>query len=402
MMPRSERWFGMAHRIMNRSNALGGEVQIISDVTEHKQFEQTLKESEGRFGSLAEQPLVGTYILQDDALKYVNLRFAEMFGYRPGDIINKVNLQNLIAPEDRQRIEVQVRHCSAQRQPVLHEEFRGLKRTGGTIYAEVFGSRAVYLGRPAIIGIVLDITEKKNLEQQLRQAQKMEAVGQLTSGIAHDFNNILSAIVGYASLIRTKIKPDDPAKSYAGQILSSADRAAKLIRSLLTFSRKQIADFQRIDINEIIQRAEKLIQWVMSVNIDLRVSTAARQLLVNADPGQIEQVLMNLATNAVDAMPDGGILSIETDVVSRDAVDKATAMMHQQYAVITVTDTGVGMDEKTREKIFEPFFTTKDMGRGTGLGLSIVSGIIQQHKGTIRCESQPGAGTRFRVYLPLL
>ncbi len=246
------------------------------------------------------------------------------------------------------------------------------------------------------------VAEYKQLEQQLRQAQKMAAMGQLTSGIVHEFNNILTAIVGYASLLSTSVKPDDPANSLAEHILATADQAAKLIRSLLTFGRKQETDFRVVDVNEIIQRTGKLIRLIMGCKADLRVSTAARQLLVNADQSQIEQVLINLAINACDAMPDGGTLSIETDVVSGDLLDEATLTMREHCAVITVTDTGVGMDEKTRERIFEPFFTTKEAERGTGLGLSIVAGTIQQHKGAVRCESRPGSGTRFRIYLPLL
>jgi nitrogen-specific signal transduction histidine kinase/CheY-like chemotaxis protein len=258
---------------------------------------------------------------------------------------------------------------------------------------EIFGSRALYQGRPAVIGIVLDITEKKKLESQLLQAQKMEAVGQLTSGIAHDFNNILSAIIGYGSLLQLKMEADNELRQYTDQILVSADRASHLTNSLLTFSRKQVFRPQPADLNEIIRKVDKLLRRVIGEDIDLRTSLFPRPLIVHADAGQIEQVLMNLATNARDAMQHGGILTIETSVSEQAG---------RNAAVISVADTGIGMDEKTQEKIFEPFFTTKDLGRGTGLGLSMVYGIITQHGGQIACASELKLGTTFTISLPLV
>jgi nitrogen-specific signal transduction histidine kinase/ActR/RegA family two-component response regulator len=272
------------------------------------------------------------------------------------------------------------------------------------MHIEIFGSTTAYQGRPAIIGVVLDITEKKKLENQLLHAQKMEAVGQLTGGIAHDFNNILSAIIGYASLLQMKMAGGDPLRSFVDQILAGADRAANLTRSLLTFSRKQIVNLMPVDVHVIIRRVETLVHSIIGEDIDLRTTLAPRSLIVNADAGQIEQVLVNLVTNARDAMPKGGILSIETDIVEPgEAFEKQSAGAKSgKYVLVSVSDTGVGMDEKTRERIFEPFFTTKDLGRGTGLGLSMVYGIIKQHVGQILCYSEPGKGTTFKVYLPVL
>lgn len=385
---------------------LNGEERLLgmfTDITERRKFEEQLRESESKFRSLAEQTLVGIYIVQNYVFKYVNPRLAEMFGYPAEEIIDSKGPRDLTVPEDRHIIEQAAERQASTDLSISHYEARGLKKSGDIIHAEIFGSRAYYLGRPAIIGIVLDVTEKKKLENQLRQAQKMEAIGQLTSGIAHDFNNILSAIIGYASLLQMKMTPDDPQRLYVDQILAGTDRAASLTRSLLTFSRKQLTNLQPVNINENIRKVETLLLRTIGEDIDLRSELAPGDLIVNADAGQIDQVLMNLATNARDAMQQGGILSIETSVVESDELGAGPAGDgKQRYVRILVTDTGVGMDEKTREKIFEPFFTTKDLGRGTGLGLSMVYGIIKQHNGDIRCYSEPGTGTTFKIYLPLL
>ncbi len=396
-------WFNVTiDPILDADGRLTGSVQILTDVTEHRQFEEQLRESESKFRSLAEQSLVGIYIIQDYVFKYVNPRFAEMFGYSSVEIVDHKGPLDLTVPEDRHIIENAAERQASSDSSFTRYEVRGLKKSGEVIHAEIFGSRAYYQGKTAIIGIIVDVTEKKKLEGQLRQAQKMEAVGQLTSGIAHDFNNILSAIIGYASLLQMKISADDPQRPYLDQILAGTDRAASLTRSLLTFSRKQISNLQPVDINENIRRVEMLLQRIIGEDIDLRTELAPGDLIVNADVGQIEQVLMNLATNARDAMQQGGKLSIETTVVGPDELGAGPGNEKQNYVRLSVTDTGNGMDEKTREKIFEPFFTTKNLGRGTGLGLSMVYGIIKQHNGYIHCYSEPRMGTTFKIYLPLL
>ncbi|MBI4697740.1 MAG: PAS domain S-box protein [Nitrospirae bacterium] len=254
-----------------------------------------------------------------------------------------------------------------------------------------------------LIHVVRDITERKRLEDQLRHAQKMEAIGTLTGGIAHDFNNILTAIIGYASLCRMKMDKDDPLRIHLDQILSSSERAANLIQSLLAFSRKHVTYPEPLNICEAIKSIEKLLQGVIGDKITLKMVLAG-SLTVMADRVQMDQVLINLCANARDAMPDGGTLTIKTEAAE---LDSEFAAMHGygeqgKHAVISVSDTGTGMDEKTMERIFEPFFTTKEVGKGTGLGLSIVYGIIKQNKGNITCYSEPGRGTTFRIYLPLV
>ncbi|MEW6714477.1 MAG: response regulator [Nitrospirota bacterium] len=256
----------------------------------------------------------------------------------------------------------------------------------------------------AVIEILNNVTEKRTLENQLRHAQKMEAIGQLAGGIAHDFNNMLNVIIGYASLMQMNMSHEDPKLEQVKEILNAGDRAAHLTKGLLTFSRKQVMEVRRINLNEIIEGFKRMLARIIGEDIELRIIPSEQALTLKADIVQIEQVLLNLASNAKDAMPKGGILTIETMPVSTDSAFIKTHGFGEPgvYALITVSDTGEGMDDRTREKIFEPFFTTKEFGKGTGLGLSIVYGIIKQHNGYINCYSEPGKGTTFKIYLPLI
>lgn len=264
-------------------------------------------------------------------------------------------------------------------------------------------SSPIHDAQGRIIGAVLvfhDVNERRKaecerakLEEQLRQAQKMEAIGQLAGGIAHDFNNMLTAIIGYGSILQMKLQ-DASLQENVDEILCAADKAAILTQGLLAFSRKQTMVQKPLDLNDVIRGAEKLLVRLIGEDIELRTIITPRQTRVLADSGHIEQVLMNFATNARDAMPDGGTITIETEVATLEE-------QPGEYFLITVTDTGKGMDAATREKIFEPFFTTKEPGRGTGLGLSIVYGIVKQHNGLLRVSNNPDGGARFRIYLPL-
>ncbi|MCX8030614.1 MAG: response regulator [Thermodesulfovibrionales bacterium] len=255
-----------------------------------------------------------------------------------------------------------------------------------------------------IILVQRDITERKRLEEQLIQSQKLESIGILAGGIAHDFNNILTAITGYANLLYLKVEQDPILKKYVEQILKSSDRAVKLISSLLAFSRKQIINPIPIDINEIIMQSIKLLRSLLEENIEIKTNLSHEKLLIMADPVQLEQVFMNLATNSRDAMPKGGTFLIETN---KSNIDENYIAMYGygkvgQYAKISVTDTGTGIDPKIINDIFNPFFTTKEVGKGTGLGLSMVYGIIKQQNGFIDVQSEKGIGTTFNIYLPLI
>ena len=256
----------------------------------------------------------------------------------------------------------------------------------------------------AAIEILNNVTDKRRLEAQLRHSQKMETVGLLAGGIAHDFNNILTAIVGYGNLIKMKMPVNDQLQPYVEQVLASAARAANLTQGLLAFSRKQIINPRPIEINDAIGRVDKLLQRVIGEDVELKTILSDSGLTIMADSSQIEQILMNLATNARDAMPDGGVLTIRTTTVQ---IGEEFRRIHGfgkdgPYAVITVADTGVGMEEAVRDRIFEPFFTTKELGHGTGLGLSMVYGIMKQNNGYVLVDSTPDEGSTFTLFFPLI
>ena len=298
--------------------------------------------------------------------------------------------------------------------PAIRTNEAVLRHADGTNRNVLF-SRASYAdveGKPAgMVGVVLDITELKKaeeeklrLETQLFQSQKIEALGQLAGGIAHEFNNILTAILGYAHLLRKNMPEGDPLRFFVDNTIASSERAARLIRDILAFGRKQKIDPTLLNLNDVLRKSESLLAMMTGEDIDLSLSLNDSPLWVLADGGLISQVLMNLAANSRDAMPTGGKLSISTCLVTMEKqfLHAHGAAQAGTYGMISVSDTGIGMDPKTRERMFEPFFTTKEVGKGTGLGLSIVYGIIKQHNGCIDAESEFARGTAFRIYLPIV
>ncbi|GAB4420164.1 MAG: hypothetical protein OHK0032_15940 [Thermodesulfovibrionales bacterium] len=390
--------------IKDSSGKIANYAAVKRDITDRKKAESALKESEERFRLLTESTLTGVYLIQDNLFRYVNPALASIFGYRVEDLIDKLGPMDLVAPEDRALVAGNIRRRIEGEVRDIRYSFKGLRKDGAIIDVEVHGAKGDYNGRPAVIGTLLDITERNKLEEQFRQAQKMEAIGLLAGGIAHDFNNILNAIIGFGSLIEMNMKKDDPSKSHIREILNSGERAAHLTRSLLAFSRKQIIEPKPQNLNEIIRGVEKFLKRIIGEDIELKTVLLDKDLIVFVDRGQIEQVLMNLATNARDAMPDGGELIIETEIIQMDEeyIKRHGYGKLGTYALLSVTDTGIGMDEKTRERIFEPFFTTKELGRGTGLGLAMVYGIVKQHDGFINVYSEPQKGTIFKIFLSLL
>jgi two-component system cell cycle sensor histidine kinase/response regulator CckA len=279
---------------------------------------------------------------------------------------------------------------------------RHRKRDGTPIEVEVTFDDIDFEGRPARLAVVEDVTEQRRLEEQLRQAQKMEAVGQLAGGIAHDFNNLLTAIVGYATLLDRSLAPGSAEREDVQEIIGAARRAANLTHQLLAFSRKQVLRPKVLDVNAVVRDMERILQRVIGEHITLRTSLDPGLAAVHADASQLEQVIMNLAVNARDAMPTGGRLIIET---ANAPLDAELARVHQDapagdYALLTVADTGTGMSGEVQAHLFEPFFTTKEVGKGTGLGLATVYGIVRQSGGFITVQSEPGRGTRFHLYFP--
>ncbi len=390
-----------ALKLIDDDGKPSGNIAVIRDITARKRAET----ESARLWRVLEASLNEIYIFNPDTLRfeYVNAGALRNLGYT-SDAIRKMTPVDL-KPDFT---EASFRALVA---PLLRGEKGKLvfqtphRRADGSIYpAEVNLQLIEHEGRRDFLAIILDLTDRQKLENQLRQAQKMEAVGQLAGGIAHDFNNILTAIIGYGNLLLMKLKVDDPLRAYADQILASSERAASVTHSLLAFSRKQIINPKPVRVNDIITRVGKLLARLIGEDVDLGLRLSDRDTTVIADSGQIEQMLMNLVTNARDAMPEGGHLSVETDIAELDQTYITTHGYGAlgTYLVISVSDTGAGMDEATRERVFEPFFTTKEVGRGTGLGLSIVYGIVKQHGGYINCYSERGKGTTFKIYLPLL
>jgi PAS domain S-box-containing protein len=285
----------------------------------------------------------------------------------------------------------------------LQLETRHRTRAGQIIPVELIGNYCRYNHLEYICAIVRNIADRKHLEEQLRQSQKMEAVGMLAGGVAHDFNNILMVIMGFGNMLKMDGTLDDRQLERVGQILSSADKAAHLTQGLLAFSRKQILTPKTVNLNDIIKHVDTFIARIIGEDILLKTVACAAELTIYADAGQIEQVLINLATNARDAMPRGGVLTIATgfQLIEDPAGQECARGESCPYAVVTVADTGSGMDEDTCKRIFEPFFTSKEVGKGTGLGMAIVYGIIKQHNGFIEVQSEPGQGSTFRIFLPL-
>jgi PAS domain S-box-containing protein len=332
---------------------------------------------------------------------------AEAYGHTLGDIFRLEGEDNAASAGDRlsavltesRSVELEGRVRLVSRSEV--------ERIVTVIGAPIIDSSGKLAGQ---VLVFRDITEKsemelekKKLEEQLIQSQKMESIGQLAGGVAHDFNNILTAIIGYGEMLRMKLGHDEKLASYADQVLASAGRAANLTRSLLAFSRKQAIELQFLDLNLIVLDIQKLLGRLIGEDIHFTVRVTGSPLCTMVDVGPIEQILMNLSTNARDALPDGGELSIETDEVFVDELYCRSVDTGRpgRYALITVSDNGVGMDREVCARIFEPFYTTKQLGKGTGLGLAIVYGIIRQHNGFITVYSEPGIGTSFSVYIPI-
>ncbi|MCL5268157.1 MAG: PAS domain S-box protein [Bacteroidetes bacterium] len=498
------------------------------DLTERKKAEAAVRESEEKFKNLVESSLVGVYIIQDGKFAYVNPALSKIFMYTQDELIAMPSLAAGVIPEDRERVLDRMKMRLEKAPESSKYFFHAARKDGAIIELETLGSRTIFKGRPAIIGtleevterrkaeeklresearyrdlfensvdaiylstpsgklldinpagvklfgfsskeellnvddisvfyeskgdravfehtlaakgvvrdfevrikrndgqkltvldtasvvldeksqivgyhgILRDLTEKRKLEEQLFQSQKLESLGQLTSGIAHDFNNVLGGIMGFTELATEKTSDDSVVHGYLTKIYKLAERAAKITRQLLAFARRQILMQRDMNLNELIGDLFELLPRLLGEHVQTRFIPGENLKTVRADPSQIEQVLLNLSVNASDAMPQGGMLIIET---GNAFLDESYCALHAnvqpgEYVVVSVSDTGAGMDDSTLQRIFEPFFTTKAVGKGTGLGLAVVHGIIQQHGGSVNVYSEVGRGTTFKIYFP--
>lgn len=379
------------------------------DVTERRSIEQELRQSEERYRDLVEnahdiiysQDLEGNYTSMNEAGQLIT-------GYTREEAL-KLNFAQTVAPEDLPQAREMLAKKLAGEQVTAYET-EIIAKDGRRIAIEANTKLVMHDGVPVgIQGIARDITERKRMEralrdseEQLRQSQKMEAIGQLAGGVAHDFNNLLTAINGYSSLAMRRLGNDHPVKPHLEEIKKAGDRAANLTRQLLAFGRKQMLQPLDLSLNDVVTDMTKMLKRLIGEDIQLVTKLKPELYRIKADPGQIEQVLMNLIVNARDAMPTGGVLTIETANANLDDAytSKHVDVTPGQFIMLAVSDTGTGMDPQTRVRIFEPFFTTKEKGKGTGLGLSTVYGIVKQSGGNVLVYSEEGKGTSFKVYLP--
>ncbi len=384
----------------------------IANTISRSELEEALRRSEAKFRSLFEFAGDAILILKDEVFVECNAKASEMFGSPRESILGKTLLD--FSPDIQPSGEASSKLIADKISRALAGEpqfyFWQHKKPGGEIFDAEISLNRIELGDEIYLqAIIRDITERKRLEAQLQHAQKMEAIGTLAGGIAHDFNNILGGIMGYIDLLKMEMPPGSRQRKILMTIENAGKRAIELTKQLLMFSRKDEIETRCFDINRSIKNVSTLLKRTLDKKIEIVLELEDNIPGVVGDPGQLEQMIMNLCVNASDAMPNGGVLKIKTGFVDLDRLDKDTKvgryfrgadLQEKEYVVLEISDTGCGMDEQTKRRIFEPFFTTKDVGKGTGLGLAMVYGIVKNHKGNIHVESKLGEGTVFTICLP--
>ncbi len=378
-------------------------IELNKEIDERKQAEEALRRSENRMKAILTASPVGIGLFINRKLDWVNETFYNLAGYEQGSLIGQDARVFYSDDEEYERVGQEL-YFGADKSGIGEVKTKWVQQDGKIIDCHI---RACHLdpkdpSKGRIVAIA-DISEAKQLAAQFQQAQKMEAVGRLAGGVAHDFNNLLMTIMGNADLMLMGLAEDDPFREKLEQIKGGGERAASLTRQLLAFSRKQILQPVVLDLNSLITGFVKMLERLIGEDVELETVLTPELRRVEADPGQMEQIIMNLVINARDAMPSGGKLTIETVNVDLDeghAKEHDAGLQPGPYVMLGVSDTGMGMDDKTKSLIFEPFFTTKEVGKGTGLGLSTVYGIVKQSGGYIWVYSEPGQGTTFKIYLP--
>jgi two-component system, cell cycle sensor histidine kinase and response regulator CckA len=385
---------------------LAGVLGISRDITDRKRAEEALRQSEALKAAIVESAL-DCIVTMDSEGRIVEFNSAaeQTFGYSRAEVLGKAVAEVIIPPAFRKRYATGLAHYLATGEgPVLGRllELTGLRLDGKEFPLELSITPVQIGGQRHFTAFLRDLTQRRRLEEQFRQAQKMEAIGRLAGGVAHDFNNLLTVISGYSEILLGSVPAKDPAHMLLKEIQKAGVRAASLTGQLLAFSRKQALDTKVLDLNAIVRDSEKMLKRLVGEDVELTALLDPALGKVKTDPGQVEQVLMNLVVNARDAMPRGGKITIETVnvVVDETYVSSHADVKPGRYVMLSVSDSGSGMDEQTRARIFEPFFTTKELGKGTGLGLAMVHGFITQSGGHVFVYSEVGLGTTFKLYLP--
>ncbi len=377
-------------------------MEISEGEIQRQRTEVELLESEEKYRILFETSPQGILVADNETwqFRYANPAICRMLGYSEEEF-TALKVTDIHPAENLQMVGKELESFLMGKKNIA-ESLPCRCKDGSVIYADISASPVIMQGRACHVGFFTDVTERLNLRRQLYQSQKLEAIGQLAGGVAHDFNNLLSAMMGYADLMKMHMNQGDPLVDNVNHILKCSERAAALTRQLLAFSRQQILEPQVISANQVVENVESMLNRLLGEHIRLTLRLAPQLGSVKVDPGQLEQVIVNLALNGRDAMPGGGHLILETSEVFLDESyrDRHAGTVTGPHIMVAVTDSGVGMDEATRSRIFEPFFTTKKVGKGTGLGLATVYGIVKQSGGSIWLYSEPGKGSCFKIYLP--
>ena len=391
--------------IHSKDNAITGFLGLMVDITERKEAEREIRRREQHFRTLIENASdLITVINPDSTISFQSPACERVLGYKQENMLG-LRLYDLIHPDDAEKVSKAISEAFSHRDLPQEVAFRIKHREGSWKIIESVG-RAMPndSDRTEVILNSRDITQSAKLEEQLRQSQKLEAIGQLSGGIAHDFNNLLTVIQMHSALLEESDQISGELKESVVEINLSTERAANLTRQLLAFSRRQAMQLKPLDLNEIVSQMNRMLKRILGEDIQMQIHYSSHSASVQADSGMMEQVLLNLAVNARDAMPTGGKLLIETEIIELNGDYKSTMPLGRpgQFVCMSVSDSGCGIPQENLTKIFEPFFTTKDIGKGTGLGLATVYGIVQQHQGWVTVYSEVGHGTTFRVYLPLI